>query len=131
MPTLEDIIEQATKLGELIAEHETVKKLASANQAFEDDINSQRVFTDYQRFAQALQQKMQMGQPVEVADKQQMETLKQAVITNPLLANMQKAEMDYLDLLRKVDRAIISAGGEVMEPTPGPGPAPAGGPVMG
>jgi len=51
MPTLEDIIEQATKLGELIADHDATQKLASATQAFEDDIQSQRAFTDYQRLS--------------------------------------------------------------------------------
>lgn len=106
-----DIIDQATKLGELIAEHEATKKLESAAKAFEADVASQRALTDYQRFAQSLQQKAQSGGAIEVEDKQKLDSLQQAVITNPLLANMQRAEMDYLDLLRKVDGAIVAAGG--------------------
>ena len=115
MASDKQILEQATKLGELLAEHDAVKKLESATKAFEGDIASQRAFTDYQRFAQTLQHKAQQGSPIEVEDKRKLESLQQAVITNPLLANMQRAEMDYVDLLRKVDAAIVGAGGAVAE----------------
>ncbi len=131
MASEQDILEQANKLGELIAAHDAVKKLESASKAFEADVTSQRAMTDYQRFAQTLQEKAQQGQPIEVADKQKLESLQQAVITNPLLANMQRAEMDYLDLLRKVDSAIVAAGGAATGASQ-PAPAsPAGSPIFG
>ena len=128
MASEQDILEQATKLGELIAEHDATKKLEAASKAFEADINSQRAMTDYQRFAQTLQAKAQQGGAIEVEDKRKLEDLQQAVITNPLLANMQRSEMDYLDLLRKVDSAIVGAGGAVATNA---APPPAGAPVMG
>ena len=129
MASDKDILEQAGKLGELIAEHDATKKLESASKAFEADVNSQRAMTDYQRFAQTLQEKAQQGGAIEVDDKRKLETLQQAVITNPLLANMQRAEMDYLDLLRKVDSAIVASGGAAS--TAGPqGPAAAAGPSI-
>lgn len=125
MPSEQEILDLASQIGEMIAEHDAVKKLASATQAFEADVNSQRAFTDYQRFAQTLQQKAQGGAPIEVEDKRKLEVLQQAVITNPLLANMQRAEMDYVDLLRKVDAAIVGSGGAVPQPAgPGAGAGP-------
>ncbi|MEM9346844.1 MAG: YlbF family regulator [Planctomycetota bacterium] len=131
MASEQDILEQATKLGGLLAKHDAVKKLASATKAFEADVSAQRAMTDYQRFAESLQQKAQQGSPIEVEDKHKLEDLQQAVITNPLLANMQRAEMDYLDLLRKVDGAIVGAGGAVGGMAqPGPGPS-AGSPILG
>lgn len=126
MASEQEILDQATKLGELLAEHDAVKKMEAATKAFESDTASQRGFTDYQRFAQSLQQKAQQGAPIEVEDKRQLEELQQAVINNPLLANMQRAEMDYVDLLRKIDAAIVGAGGGVgqaMGPDGGAGPA--------
>lgn len=129
MANEQDILEQASKLGELIAKHDAVKKLESASKAFEADVNSQRAMADYQRFAQSLQEKAQQGGAIEVEDKHKLESLQQAVITNPLLANMQRAEMDYLDLLRKVDGAIVGAGGAATsQPNPG---SPAGSPILG
>lgn len=131
MASEQDILEQATQLGKLIADHDATKQLETASKAFEADVNSQRAMTDYQRFAQTLQQKAQSGGAIEVEDKQKLEQLQQAVITNPLLANMQRAEMDYLDLLRKVDGAIVGAGGAPSGAAqPGP-PSPAGSPIMG
>lgn len=111
MASEQEILDQATKLGELIAEHDAVKSFESAAKAFEADPSTQRTMTDYQRFAQALQQKAQQGSPIEVEDKRKLEELKQAMITNPLLASLKKAEMDYVDLLRKVDAVIVGAGG--------------------
>lgn len=105
------ILEQASKLGELIGQHPSAQKLDNAAKAFEADVASQRALVDYQRFAQSLQQKAQQGLPIEVEDKRKLDELQQAVITNPLLANMQRAEMDYLDLLRMVDGAIVASGG--------------------
>lgn len=128
MASEQDILDQATKLGELIAEHDATKKLETASKSFEADVNSQRAMTDYQRFAQSLQAKAQQGGAIEVQDKQKLEELQQAVITNPLLANMQRAEMDYLDLLRKVDSAIVGASGAVAGNA---APPPAGSPIMG
>ena len=129
MASEKDILEQASRLGEMLSEHEATRKLESATKAFESDIASQRAFTDYQRFAQSLQHKAQQGQPIEVQDKKKLDELQQAVITNPLLANMQRAEMAYVDLLRKIDAAIVASGGAVAESavpdaaTAGPGPA--------
>ncbi|MFK7788294.1 MAG: YlbF family regulator [Phycisphaeraceae bacterium] len=130
MASEQDILEQATKLGELIAEHDAAKKMESATKAFEADVTSQRAMADYQRYAQTLQQKAQTGGAIEVEDKRKLEELQQAVITNPLLANMQRAEMDYLDLLRKVDGAIVGSGGVAAEATQQAGP-PAGSPILG
>lgn len=125
MADVKEILEQATKLGEMLAENDSTKKLQSATKAFESDVISQRAMTDYQRFAQSLQQKAQQGAPIEVEDKRKLEELQQAVITNPMLANMQRAEMDYVDLLRKIDAAIVGAGGAAgVSAAPAPAPSP-------
>jgi len=130
MPTDQDILDLATQLGELIAEHDATKKLEAATKAFENDTTAQRAMADYQRFAQSLQEKAQSGGAIEVEDKRKLESLQQAVITSPLLANMQRAEMDYLDLLRKVDGAIVGSGGAAPEPPTG-GPTPTGPSILG
>ena len=130
MASEQDILELASKLGKLIAEHDAVKNLESASKAFDADVTAQRALTDYQRFAQSLQQKAAQGSPIEVADKQKLESLQQAVVTSPLLANVQRAEMDYADLLRKVDAAIVGSGGAAAQPAASAGP-PAGSSILG
>ena len=131
MASEQQILEQATTLGELLAAHDVAKQLESATNAFEADVASQRVLADYQRYAQALQQKAQQGGAIEVEDKRKLEELQQSVVTNPLLANMQRAEMDYLDLLRKVDAAIVGADSSGADAgMPGANPAATAGPSI-
>ncbi|MEM1353367.1 MAG: YlbF family regulator [Planctomycetota bacterium] len=106
MSSTSEILDQATKLGELIAEHDTAKRLEQAVAGLQNDLNAQRAMTDLNRYAQSLEQKARQGQPIEVEEKRKLESLETAVVTNPLLTGMQKAQMDYVDLLRKVDEAI-------------------------
>ena len=112
MASTEDVIEQAEKLGELIAEHSVSKSMESAIKALQNDTASQRALTDLNRHASSLEEKAAQGQPIEVADKQKFEQLQQAVAMSPLLANFQRAQMDYADLLKQVDDAITGAAPE-------------------
>lgn len=109
MASTDEIIEQATKLGELVADHAAAKRLASAVSALQNDLEAQRAMTDLNRFATQLDTKARSGQPVEVAEKHKLEALQTAVVTNPLLTGFQQAQMDYVDLLKKVDDAITGA----------------------
>lgn len=119
MPSTQDILDAAKKLGNLISEHDVAKKVESAAKRLDDDRDAQRALTDYNRHLQALSEKEQKGQPIEVEDKHKLQSLQNAVIRNPLLREFQTAQMDYVDLLRKVDEAMT---GEA------PGPAAAAAP---
>lgn len=130
MASTEDVLEQAEKLGELIAEHDVSKSMESAIKALQTDTASQRALTDLNRHAASLEEKAAQGKPIEVADKQKFEQLQQAVAMSPLLANFQRAQMDYADLLKQVDDAITGrpAGEPAGAGTPGGGAAPGMGP---
>jgi len=106
MASTDEIMKQATKLGELIAEHETSRRLEKAVAGLQADLEAQRAMTDLNRYAQSLETKARSGQPIEVAEKRKLETLESAVVANPLLVGLQRAQMDYVDLLRQVDGAI-------------------------
>lgn len=106
MATTDDILNQATKLGELLADHDTSKRLEQAVAGLQADLQAQRAMTDLNRYAQSLEQKARSGQPIEVEEKRKLEALESLVVTNPLLVGLQKAQMDYVDLLKKVDEAI-------------------------
>jgi len=117
MASTEEILQKARELGELIASHDSAKKLEDVLQRLENDQDAQRALNDYNRHLQTLAEKQQQGKPIEVADKQQLETLQKGVVTNPVLRDFQMVQMDYVDLMRKVDEAM---GGQT--PT-GTGPA--------
>jgi cell fate (sporulation/competence/biofilm development) regulator YlbF (YheA/YmcA/DUF963 family) len=124
MATTQEILKAAEDLGKLISTHETAKKFDDAVRKLQADVEAQRVLNDYNRQLQKLGEKEAAGKPVEVDDKRQLEKLQAAVIRNPLLRQFQIAQMDYLDLMRRVDEAMAGSPG-------GPeGAAPAGAGAM-
>lgn len=86
------------------------------------------MLNDYNRLLQALAQKEAGGRPIEVEDKRKLEQLQGAVVRNPVLRDLQVAQMDYVDLLRQVDE-LIQGGAPDAAPGPGgggPGGVPGG-----
>ena len=111
MPDKQAILDAATEVGKLLKESETVTRLQSAAKAFRDDVTAQRTVVDFNRFLQTLAQKESQGQPIEVADKRKLTELQDAVASDPQLRAMQKAQMDYVDLLRAIDQTIQNETG--------------------
>jgi cell fate (sporulation/competence/biofilm development) regulator YlbF (YheA/YmcA/DUF963 family) len=123
MATTQEILTAAREVGKLIASHDSARKVEAAMAKLQNDVEAQRVLNDYNRHLQKLGEKEQAGKPIEVAEKQQLEKLQNAVIRNPVLRDFQMAQMDYLDLMRKVDEAM--AGAPEQQPS-GIAQAPAG-----
>lgn len=121
MASTDDILSKARELGELIQQHEAAKKLEDVLKRLEQDEQAQRALNDYNRHLQTLAEKQQQGKPIEVEEKQQLEQLQKQVVMNPLLRDFQTAQMDYVDLMRKVDEAMTGrtggAGGAGAEAT--------------
>ncbi len=105
------ILDAATELGKLVKGSEPVERLQAASKAFRDDVTAQRTVVDFNRFLQGLAQKESQGQPIEVEDKRKLTELQDKVAGDPQLRAMQKAQMDYVDLLRAVDQSIQAQTG--------------------
>ena len=108
MVTTLEIIDKAQELGKLLGQHEAVTQLESVLKSFQEDVESQRSFNDYQHQIAKIGQKEAEGQPIEVEEKRKLADLQNDVIQNPILREMQVKQMDYLDLMRQVDEAITS-----------------------
>lgn len=122
--TTEQIMKAARALGEQIAQHPAAAKFHQVVEKLEKDVEAQRVMADYQRLIQKLGEKEAQGQPIEVSEKRQVEQLQGSVMRNPLLQQLQMAQMDYLDLMRQVDEAIsgdTGGGAEHLATPAGPG----------
>lgn len=104
--TTESILEKADEIGQLIADHDAAKKLETALGKLEKDTAAQQALGAYNQLLQALSQKEMSGQPIEVDDKRKLEALQTEVIHNLSLREFQMAQMDYVDLMRKVDERI-------------------------
>ena len=128
MATTQEILDAAKKVGKLIAEHPAAKKMDELMQKLQSDREAQRALTDYNRQMQAIQEKQAMGMPIEVEDKRKLEQFQTALATNVMLGSIQRAQIEYLELMRQVDDAIDNATPAPGAPAPGAAPGgPAGG----
>ncbi len=102
------ILDVATKLGRLLDEHPAMKKYRGLLKAIREDTEAQRLLADYTRQMDTIAEKESNGQPIEVEDKRRLSDLQGQVAMHPKLREMQVAQMDYIDLMRKVDEAMSS-----------------------
>lgn len=106
MPSTEEIMKEAKKLGQMLVEHDAVKKAKQAIERFEKDRDAQQVMTQFSQTLQKLAQKEATGQPIEVAEKKQLQQLQTTLAHNLTMRQFQTAQMDFEDLLRQVDEAV-------------------------
>lgn len=110
MSDQQTILDAATTLGRLIAEHPSTQKLEGLVKQLDADTDAQRLMNDLNRHNQTLGEKQSKGEPIEVDDKRKLQELQQNVGLNPILRDLQMAQMDYIDLMRKVDERIGGVG---------------------
>lgn len=133
MATTQEILAAAGKLGELIATHDVARRFESALAKLQKDVEAQRALNDFNRLANRLAEKEMNHQPIEPAEKRQLEALQNGVIRSLVLQDFQMAQMDYLDLMRRVDEAMTGQVGEpaVAAASPAPGKPAAPSPIIG
>lgn len=106
MSDMNQIIEAAKRLGAMIAAHPAVKKYEAVLAAIREDTEAQRLLADYSRHMDLLAEKESQGRPIEVEDKRRLSDLQGRIAMHARLRDMQMAQMDYVDLMRKVDEAM-------------------------
>jgi len=106
MVTTQEIIDSAVNLGKQLAKHQAVSELEVVLKQFQEDVDSQRLFNDYQRHMAKIAQKEAQGDPIEVNDKRRLQQLQEDMTQNSILRQLQIKQMDYLDLMRRVDQSI-------------------------
>ncbi len=119
MSDTSQILAAATSLGRMISEHPAMKKYRQVLEAVREDTQAQHLLADYSRQMDLIQEKESQGRPIEVEDKRRLSDLQGRVAMHPVLRDMQMAQMDYVDLMRKVDEAMASGGeasGEAVSP---------------
>ncbi|MEM7680978.1 MAG: YlbF family regulator [Planctomycetota bacterium] len=107
--TTQAVLDQARAVGALLARHEVTQKLDAAATTLEADVDARRAANDLARLADALSKKEAQGQPASAEDRAKLTQAQAAVSQSIPLRNFQVAQMDYMDLLRSIDRAITES----------------------
>ncbi len=125
MATDDQIMKAAGELGELLGKHPKVGRLEAAISKLKEDVEAQRALNDLNRHLQTVAEKEMSGQPIEVADKRKLQELQTSVVHNLVLQEFQLAQMDYVDLVRRLDDAMYgrSAAAQAVGVTGAPSPA--------
>lgn len=118
----------AADLGERVAKHPAVARAQSAQKALADDPEVVRLLGAFEQRVAVMERNLQMGQPVAAAERQQVEALQAQLASNLKYKNFQLAQVDLMDLLRKVSQAwqkpLADATGAGQPSAADPGPAP-------
>jgi cell fate (sporulation/competence/biofilm development) regulator YlbF (YheA/YmcA/DUF963 family) len=128
------ILAEADKLGQLVAQHPAVEKYKAAQKAVSDDADANRTMAEFERQLETLARQEASGMPITDAQRSQLEAVQSRIVSNIKVKNLNMAQVDFIDLLRKVNQAVQSkvvdtagAGGPGGAGGAGRAPAPSGG----
>jgi cell fate (sporulation/competence/biofilm development) regulator YlbF (YheA/YmcA/DUF963 family) len=118
------ILTEADKLGQLVAQHPAIERYKQAQKAVSDDPDANRAMADFERQYETLMRQEQSGMPVTDAQRQQLEAVQSRIVSNIKVKALNMAHVEFIDLLRKVNQATL---GKVMESAGAGGAGGAGG----
>ncbi|MCG3126001.1 MAG: hypothetical protein CHACPFDD_00829 [Phycisphaerae bacterium] len=103
---MQELIEQARKLGVAIAQHPRTLAYFSAAQAVRDDLSARQLLSEYESHAGRVGRAEAEHQPIEPADKRHLAELQSKVAGHEGIKQMMRAQTDYIDLMQRVNRAM-------------------------
>ena len=107
--SMDDILEQARRLGDLIRQHPRYQRLREADARVRDDAGATGALDGYNKAAVAIQQKEVRGRPVEVEEKRNLDRLRDAVASNETVKAFSTAQADYAEMMQRMNEAIFRA----------------------
>jgi cell fate (sporulation/competence/biofilm development) regulator YlbF (YheA/YmcA/DUF963 family) len=105
MPTdTQQILDAAEKLGQLIKDHPAVERFKAAQKSVSDDPEAGRLLQEFDRQLETLGRQEQSGRPVTDAQRMQLESLQAKIVSHLKIKNLNLAQVEFVDLLRKVSQ---------------------------
>jgi cell fate (sporulation/competence/biofilm development) regulator YlbF (YheA/YmcA/DUF963 family) len=124
-PQTNDILDLAGKLGDLVAKHPAVAKYKDAQKTVASDPDAGRLMGEFNRQLETLARQEQQGMGVTDAQRRTLEALQSQIMSHIKIKNLNMAEVEFYDLLRRVNQAwqgkaigaeALAAGGAGMGP---------------
>ena len=102
----DQIMQEAEKLGQLVAQHPAVARYKQAQRSVAEDPEAGRLLADFDRQLESLGRQEQTGMPVTDAQRMQLESLQSRIISHIKIKALNLAQVEFVDLLRKVTQTI-------------------------
>lgn len=102
----QQIMDAAEKLGKMVAEHPAVARYQQAQKSVAEDPEAARLLSDFDKTLEKLARQEQSGMPVTEAQQQQLQALQGRIVSHIKVKALNMAQVDFIDLLRKVNQTI-------------------------
>ena|SRR5687768_17530341 len=102
----DQIMQEAEKLGQLVAQHPAVGRYKQAQKSVAEDPEAGRLLADFDRQLETLGRQEQSGMPVTDAQRMQLESLQGRIISHIKIKALNMAQVEFVDLLRKITQTI-------------------------
>jgi cell fate (sporulation/competence/biofilm development) regulator YlbF (YheA/YmcA/DUF963 family) len=106
---VEDILEQARKLGAAIAHSPQAAALADARKRLDEKPEVKKLMDDLRRQSEKLAELERQKKPIEVEDKHKEESLRDTLLADDAFKKYTAAQVEYVDLMRKVSAAMTAS----------------------
>ena len=103
---MEDITAMADRLGKAIADCPQAKALEQARKALRADAETMKVLQAHEEQARKIARLEAEQKPIEVEDKHKLEDLRGRLIAADAFKKYTAAQVEFVDLMRKVNQAI-------------------------
>jgi cell fate (sporulation/competence/biofilm development) regulator YlbF (YheA/YmcA/DUF963 family) len=103
---MDAILDLAKELGKRLSEDARVKAFLEANQAVANSAGTRQILADYEAQARKVEQLQAANKPIEPEDKRRLMELEQKMASDPLMKNLLKAQVGYVELMRQINNAI-------------------------
>lgn len=102
----QQILEAAEKISQMVADHPATARYKAAQKAVTDDPDAARMLSDFNRQLETLGRQEQQGIPITDAQQRQLEALQSRIVSHIKIKNLNLAQVEFIDLLRKVNQTI-------------------------
>ena len=103
---MEEIIQMAERLGKAIAGSPQAAALREASEALSAEKDAAQMLEEYRQQAQKIAELEADQKPVEPDDKQRLNQLHEKLIATESFKKLTAAQVEYVDVMRKVNDAI-------------------------
>ena len=123
----DQIIQEAEKISQLVAQHPAVTRDKQAVKAVDEDPEAGRLMSDFNRQMDGLERQVAAGMGVTDAQRQQLEALQSRIVSHIKIKALNMAQVEMVDLLRRISQTIQRPLGETPMAGGGRGPGSGGG----
>lgn len=113
---MENILQIAETLGKAIAESPQVQTMKQARDALQKEPDIEQTLKAFHEQADKMNRMEQQNQPIEVEEKRKLRDLQTKLAGSATFKTFTEAQMEYVDLMRKVNETMRRHLAKAVEP---------------